>query len=232
MLVGSIALIGVATLFMTQLNADTPVPVVWLWMFLAGLGVGPTFSVFTIVVQNAVPFSVLGVATSNLTFFRQIGGTVALAFVGTIFATSFQEDLAKQMACGCSRRRHQRLLRGGPGGQDRLQRPDRRRWHRPGDHRRGAIAAPVIDAVVQARNAAFSLAVSRPSGSASSARRSRWSRRRSCRSVRSGPATPKRPRPPGRRGSAAIDQPCQKERPASCPIRIGRRPDPLHPLLL
>ena len=28
----------------------------------------------------------LGVATSNLTFFRQIGGTIALAFVGTIFA--------------------------------------------------------------------------------------------------------------------------------------------------
>ena len=31
-------------------------PVVWLWMFLAGLGVGPTFSVLTIVIQNAVPF--------------------------------------------------------------------------------------------------------------------------------------------------------------------------------
>ena len=31
-------------------------PVVWLWMFIAGLGVGPTFSVFTIVIQNAVPF--------------------------------------------------------------------------------------------------------------------------------------------------------------------------------
>ena len=70
---------------MTQLTKDTPVPIVWLWMFIAGLGVGPTFSVFTIVIQNAVPFRQLGVATSNLTFFRQIGGTIALAFVGTIF---------------------------------------------------------------------------------------------------------------------------------------------------
>ena len=78
-----------ATLLMTQLTTDTPVPVVWLWMFIAGLGVGPTFSVFTIVIQNAVPFRQLGVATSNLTFFRQIGGTVALAFVGTIFGTTF-----------------------------------------------------------------------------------------------------------------------------------------------
>ena len=62
---------------MTQLTKDTPVPVVWLWMFIAGLGVGPTFSVPTIVIQNAVPFKELGVATSNLTFFRQIGGTIA-----------------------------------------------------------------------------------------------------------------------------------------------------------
>ena len=67
-------------------------------MFIAGLGVGPTFSVFTIVVQNAVPFSVLGVATSNLTFFRQIGGTVALAFVGhDLRDSSFQEQLGPQM---------------------------------------------------------------------------------------------------------------------------------------
>ena len=55
LLVGSIALIGVATLLMTQLTKDTPLPIVWSWMFLAGLGVGPTFSVFTIVIQNAVP---------------------------------------------------------------------------------------------------------------------------------------------------------------------------------
>ena len=27
---------------MTQLTADTPVPIVWLWMFITGLGVGPT----------------------------------------------------------------------------------------------------------------------------------------------------------------------------------------------
>jgi EmrB/QacA subfamily drug resistance transporter len=97
LLVGSIAMIGIATLLMTQLTKDTPLPIVWFWMFLAGLGVGPTFSVFTIVIQNAVPFRQMGVATSNLTFFRQIGGSVALAFVGTIFADSFQNDLVPQM---------------------------------------------------------------------------------------------------------------------------------------
>ncbi len=97
LLVGAIALMGLSTLLMTQLTKDTPVPVVWFWMLLTGLGVGPTFSVFTIVIQNAVPFHELGVATSNLTFFRQIGGTIALAFVGTIFATTFEEELVPEM---------------------------------------------------------------------------------------------------------------------------------------
>jgi hypothetical protein len=83
---------------MTQLRAETPLPVVWLWMFIAGLGVGPTFAVFTLIVQNAVPFNMLGVATSNLTFFRQIGGTVALAIVGTIFSSSLLQELGPQLA--------------------------------------------------------------------------------------------------------------------------------------
>jgi EmrB/QacA subfamily drug resistance transporter len=96
--VGAIVVMGIATALMTQLTSDTPLPVVWAWMFLAGLGVGPTFSVFTIIVQNAVPFRQLGVATSNLTFFRQIGGTVALAIVGTIFGTTFLEQLGPQMS--------------------------------------------------------------------------------------------------------------------------------------
>jgi EmrB/QacA subfamily drug resistance transporter len=95
--VGAILLMAISTALMTQLRADTPIPIVWLWMFIAGLGVGPTFAVFTLIVQNAVPFNMLGVATSNLTFFRQIGGTVALAIVGTLFASSFQSEIGPQM---------------------------------------------------------------------------------------------------------------------------------------
>ena len=98
LVVGAIVVMGIATALMTQLTAETPLPIVWLWMFIAGLGVGPTFSVFTIIVQNAVPFQELGVATSNLTFFRQIGGTVALAIVGTIFGSSFQERLGPSLS--------------------------------------------------------------------------------------------------------------------------------------
>jgi hypothetical protein len=66
-------------------------------MFVAGLGVGPTLSVFTIVIQASVPFSRLGVATGNLTFFRQVGASVGLALVGTVFADSFRERLEPEL---------------------------------------------------------------------------------------------------------------------------------------
>ena len=64
---------------LTQLRVGTDDLVLAAWMFVAGLGIGPTFAVFTIVVQNAVPFQDLGAATSDLTLFRQIGTTVGIA---------------------------------------------------------------------------------------------------------------------------------------------------------
>jgi MFS family permease len=90
---GALAIMSVGILLFTGLGARTDLPVLWGWMFVAGLGVGPTLSVFTIVIQASVPFSRLGVATGNLVFFRQIGGSVGLAVVGTIFAESFASRL-------------------------------------------------------------------------------------------------------------------------------------------
>ncbi len=97
----AIVLFGLATMavgitLMTQLRADTDYPVLWAWMFVTGVGIGPTLSVFTIIVQNAVPFAKLGVATSNLTFFRQIGGSVGLAIAGTWFGQALTNELPAQ----------------------------------------------------------------------------------------------------------------------------------------
>jgi EmrB/QacA subfamily drug resistance transporter len=81
---------------MTGLTAATSEPQLWVWMFITGLGVGPSFAVFTIIVQSVVPFERLGVATGNLTFFRQIGGSIGLAVVGTLFSQTFAQQLPVQ----------------------------------------------------------------------------------------------------------------------------------------
>jgi EmrB/QacA subfamily drug resistance transporter len=93
-------LVGLALLIagmalMTQLKADTDPLMLSAWMFIAGLGVGPTFAVFTIIVQNAVDFKDLGAATSDLTLFRQIGTTVGIASAFTLFRLNFTWDLLR-----------------------------------------------------------------------------------------------------------------------------------------
>jgi Na+/melibiose symporter-like transporter len=95
--VGGVAAMAVGLALMTGLRAETDLPALWLWMFIIGVGVGPTLSVFTIIVQNAVPFQALGVATSNLTFFRQIGGTIGLAIAGTVFGDTLRQQVPTQL---------------------------------------------------------------------------------------------------------------------------------------
>ena len=82
---------------LTNLRADTPIPLVWLWMFITGIGVGPSFAVLTLVVQNSVPIQRLGTATSNLTFFQSVGGTIGLAITGTIFGTTLAAEAPRQL---------------------------------------------------------------------------------------------------------------------------------------
>jgi EmrB/QacA subfamily drug resistance transporter len=88
-IVGGLAILAIGLYLMSFLRADTSDLVLSLWMFVAGFGVGPTFAVFTIIVQNSVPFHELGTATSDLTLFRQIGTTLGL----TLAFTFFRENL-------------------------------------------------------------------------------------------------------------------------------------------
>ena len=84
-LVASMATMAVGLLLFSGLRADTPTPALWAWMLIAGLGVGPVMALFTLIVQNDVPFSELGTATSDLTLIRQIGTSVGLTISFTIF---------------------------------------------------------------------------------------------------------------------------------------------------
>jgi hypothetical protein len=53
--------------------------------------------VLVIIVQNGVPHSELGVATSGATFFRSIGGSFGTAIFGAIFANVLVGNLASHL---------------------------------------------------------------------------------------------------------------------------------------
>ncbi|MGA9775016.1 MAG: MDR family MFS transporter [Candidatus Dormiibacterota bacterium] len=100
LLVGAMILAGFGMLLMTQMSATTSDWTLWAWMLVMGVGIGPSMSAYTLVVQNAVPQRLMGVATSNLTFFRQIGGSIGLAVAGTYLASTFSSQLPKNLAKG------------------------------------------------------------------------------------------------------------------------------------
>jgi hypothetical protein len=53
--------------------------------------------VLVLIVQNAVPYSELGVATSGATFFRSIGGSFGTAIFGAIFSNVLIGNLVRHL---------------------------------------------------------------------------------------------------------------------------------------
>jgi EmrB/QacA subfamily drug resistance transporter len=93
MILGAMVILAVGLFLMTNLRADTELPTLWLWMVVAGLGVGPSFALFAALVQNSVEPRQIGSATASLTFFQQIGGTIGLTIAGTLLADALTKEL-------------------------------------------------------------------------------------------------------------------------------------------
>jgi EmrB/QacA subfamily drug resistance transporter len=66
-------------------------------MLILGMGLGGVMQVLVIIVQNGVPHSELGVATSGATFFRSIGGSFGTAIFGAIFANVLVGNLVSHL---------------------------------------------------------------------------------------------------------------------------------------
>jgi EmrB/QacA subfamily drug resistance transporter len=95
---GAMLISAVGLGLLTQLRADTPQPILWACMFVTGIGVGPMFAVFPLIVQGNVPVTQIGAASSSVSFFQQVGGTVGLAITGTVFATSMSREMPAALA--------------------------------------------------------------------------------------------------------------------------------------
>ncbi|MGA8995735.1 MAG: MDR family MFS transporter [Nocardioidaceae bacterium] len=84
----------VALLLLSRLDADTPYWFAGLAMYVMGAGLGFTMQVLITVVQNSVDRSDIGVATSSVTFFRQMGGSFGTAMFGAILSSRLAVHLA------------------------------------------------------------------------------------------------------------------------------------------
>src|SRR5581483_10572609 len=81
-----VSLLG--TLLLLRLNVNSGNGDVLIAMLVLGLGMGFGMSLYSLIVQNALPKKI-GQATAALTFFRSIAGTIALAAMGSVMTAAY-----------------------------------------------------------------------------------------------------------------------------------------------
>ncbi|SFE67146.1 drug resistance transporter, EmrB/QacA subfamily [Paenibacillus algorifonticola] len=69
-------------------------------MTVFGLGLGLGMPVFSLAIQNAVPFKELGAVTAAMQLFRNMGGTIGIAVMGTVLSTSLKNNLTELAQSG------------------------------------------------------------------------------------------------------------------------------------
>lgn len=64
---------------------------------ITGIGLGVIMPLYTIAVQNSVPYRLLGVATSSTAFFRSLGGAFGLAILGSVMNIQFRSGFLNRV---------------------------------------------------------------------------------------------------------------------------------------
>jgi EmrB/QacA subfamily drug resistance transporter len=95
LVVGSVFLIAGSYLLST-IHYDTNFALVSLYMFLLGAGVGMTMQNLVLVVQNTSKPTEIGVASSGVTFFRSLGGTIGVSIMGAALSTRVTDLVAER----------------------------------------------------------------------------------------------------------------------------------------
>ena len=85
-LVGGMVLVVVGLALLSQIDDTTSLVRVGAYMAILGLGLGGTMQNLVLSVQNNVAMSDLGAASSVVTFFRSMGGSIGVSALGAVLA--------------------------------------------------------------------------------------------------------------------------------------------------
>ena len=100
LILGSFIMAAIGTFLLSHLTAGTTSGTIVIDMIFLGLGIGSTFAILPLVVQNAFDARDIGVVTGLVTFFRTIGGAIGASVLGTVFNNRLASGLADVPATG------------------------------------------------------------------------------------------------------------------------------------
>jgi EmrB/QacA subfamily drug resistance transporter len=93
-----VALMMVGIYLLAQTTTSTSQMSITIDIVLVGLGLGTTMPLYINAVQSALPQRYLGVGTSQIQFWRNVGGTVSSAVLGSILAQRLPGAIASEIA--------------------------------------------------------------------------------------------------------------------------------------
>lgn len=94
LVIGGVAMtVGLGLL--STIDANTHFGLLSVFMVVMGIGVGMLMQNLVLAAQNDVPASELGAATSVLSFFRSLGGTIGTSVLGAILANRVATEMTK-----------------------------------------------------------------------------------------------------------------------------------------
>jgi EmrB/QacA subfamily drug resistance transporter len=93
MVSGAILVLG-GTSLLSTLNYETNLVLVGLYMAILGAGLGMLMQNLVLVTQNSIEVKNLGVATSAVTFFRSLGGTIGVSVLGSVLGTIIAQQIS------------------------------------------------------------------------------------------------------------------------------------------
>lgn len=104
------ALLVIAGLYLSTLQADSPLWHLFLGAGLFGLGLGGVMQPNMLAVQNAVEPRDMGAGSASVMFFRQIGGSLGTAVFLSILFGSVQQDIADEFQAAAQTEQFQQVV--------------------------------------------------------------------------------------------------------------------------
>ncbi len=98
----SLCILLIATISLALFNQFSPKMILYVITAILGLGFGIITAFSTVLVQSTVNWSLRGVSTSTIVFFRALGQTVGIAILGTYFNARVSSQLSAKQESGDS----------------------------------------------------------------------------------------------------------------------------------
>ena len=92
-----VLIIAASLVLLSQLKAESAAWETMACLALLGLGLGLSMQTLVLVVQNAFPVAMVGTATASNNYFRQVGATLGMAFIGSVFTQRLLDNIKSGM---------------------------------------------------------------------------------------------------------------------------------------